>query len=1293
MSTPQSSPIRHVKLNLAHSKSLTIASEYKRLLNEQHQRLSAKHQQDLELIDDIRSYVKARLSIERDYTSALCKLAKQHSTHIRKKFILFNQCDRQEQGGANITGANNGNSTNIHNNNNINSNNTTSANANNSTNSTNRQSQASGLLCQDNNGRVQKRLSSSNNTFEEPDQPCTLYKVWSEHIDRLQSTSKNRADQFEQLVMLVDKLKDIRSHKAFIGKKCLDTHIKRIHEDIMIGIVELERARKLYYEDENQAKKARENEEKFKKKRSGILTKFTDLQAKKEKTSAQREATDIQSTQARNDYIMALAAANAHLNHYYQQDLNDFIHLIDDGVLDHCKIFMATLSECDINSLKDSLAHSQYWSKLINLTSSQRTNAIFLDSDQSLCLKQKSELLFEPCNNDPIRVISLEHNADFALQHEIDKWFTWFKKECRNLSQLMHQLETCQRALADGKKSIELNGQMVEDIEPKIIDLKQQIRKSETAKLKAQARLKVIKEGGMPIEEWSSVESEIRADMARAQLAAENAAKRLKGAGLDRDVDANEDVGGVMQLDSQSGAPSSYLYDAGGQGQQVQLQVSKESDDSDAAESMHNLASVSRSTSNLMQKQQNVVAGYSALTDPSLVWQDDASNAWGSQHGSSQNVIVTDAFEKSKSMNTIASNKGSTTTGAEKNTGEGETNAGQATVGYELLEATSHQNQTHGTSMTVQSSSPLSAIVDNQQNSRSPYHGMMSEAYKSDYECDYARTSHGAIRSAASSADHMQLQAGANLTAEPFGDQLSANAAFEQQKGFGNDRQRQAEENFMQNEHTGDAPVDAVRTYALLNRRVVGLYAFEKCNEDDLAFNENDILLVTEISDPNWVKAKNESTGEEGFIPVSYIQLLDEDKSEHLEDDYIKDSPIDDVNNNNNDDSAWNTSDLQQQQQSEISYCRALYDHKPEKNTFEEDGLPHLALVKDEIFRIIDQGEDDGWWLVEREDTGERGHVPSMLVEEVEEGVEVDFGQGEDVDEFKESDVSEEHDLPEAMPTIAPPVLEDVPKEDGEETGQRGEAVGATNETDERQSKSSQSSVERPANLGPSLIPTSFVIIEPTPGVESKNIEDSLENNEYVENDNIDDQGRDQTEGQQVIRSTADKPPTNVCYSVVNEDFVLEGPTRKPHHRSDSLTQHHATPTIKEEEATSNELTDGRVSSGDHMKGPEEDYEPLSEADSVDAPAPPQVQIDSPTNKPPTSDEEEEDVNQDHSTASSQSQSSNRSDATPSHVNQQTNHDSSSIVITPYLRQRADEFSKQIIAEALESSFTNNCAP
>lgn len=1271
------------------SKSCPLTAEFKRLLGEQHQRIAVKHQQDLDLIDDIRAYTKARLSIERDYTSALSKLAKQHSAHINKKFTLLDQNELLSP--ALLSGNNDNGQPNP-------TSNCDSA-TNNPKTATQLKQQASSLdnaaaVDAASDSKLQKRLANTQNSsgyaIEEPQKASSLYGVWAEHIRRLAVSSKNRADQFEQLVIVVDKLKDIRGHKATLGKKSLDNHLKRIHEDLLGTMIDLDKAKKLYYEDESQAKKARENEEKIRKKRSGLLTKFTDLQAKKEKTSAQREANDIQSTQARNDYIMALAAANAHLRQYYFRDLKELIGIIDDGVLGHCKVFMATLSECDINSLKDSLTHAQYWSKMINLTGSQTTNSIFLESQQSNCLWRRDSLPFEACNQDPIQCISLEHNADYALQHEIDKWFTWFKKECRNLSQLMHQLETCQQAAAEGKKTIELNGQGGEvDLENKIIELKQLIRKSEAAKLKAQARLRVIKEGGMQIEEWGAVEQEIKADMARAQEA-EREARQSKAPLTTTSSHENS-----MEQQQQQQQMS---LDQSQQSNEQQLHVSEDSDERDF-NSMNNLASsltpsqIQSQTSNKQQETNNMGSHYTS--DP---WQDDPTGgAWGSSTNG-YNVVVTDAYANALNSDEPIDNNmdPDQVFGNHHHDGfddqQQDLNNNNSTR-YDLLSASANKHHVHHsrsspnqgsprspqlahninkqqtTSMTVQSSSPLSAIVDGGcQRSPSPYGAAaVGEAYKSDYECDYNRSGHGPLAASSAGSDPF------NGHHRGSTDDQGMNHDYYKDHSNSQEAELDGEQHQSQN---GDAGQQESRddVMAMLNRRVIALYPFQGSNEDDLAMEEGDILRVVELNDYDWARAVNETTQELGFIPTSYVRLLndneeDQDQAQDHEQEQSTTVAGDDDEGEQQSVTANTTtpakfSDFegaeaepeaeQSHQWSEISkdhsefqehqfhsetnqeeeeapaqLCRALYDYEPENESVEEDGLPHLRLTQGELLRIIEADENDGWWLVERESNGERGHVHSILVEEVDPNAPEEEANDENQDQNDEppSEASECRGAESIkdMPTFAPPPLaadfeleEEVNNEAPDQLVEASQQIPQIDVIENSEAKPHQDQIaesapqlelrlppeeedlkqspqtdrkesERPAReRGPELrdndadkcvttslsitsssqlMPTSFIIIEPTPEIESRSLQDfvTAKEREQKERDDLEEEERlkrdcelqqqaaaDEVRGmskrnRQVIRSSeSSQAPSDVCYSVVSEDFAFDELTRKP---------------------------------------------------------------------------------------------------------------------------------------------------
>ena len=129
------------------------------------------------------------------------------------------------------------------------------------------------------------------------------------------------------------------------------------------------------------------SQRRLKKKKAGIFSKLSDLQTKKEKTSSHREATEIQSTQARNEYIMSLTAANAHLHHFYVMDLPDLVKNLDDDVLDKSRNFMLALIEKEIGSLSCATDGMSKANQLVQDTSSQFTTNAFLSDPPSMCIR------------------------------------------------------------------------------------------------------------------------------------------------------------------------------------------------------------------------------------------------------------------------------------------------------------------------------------------------------------------------------------------------------------------------------------------------------------------------------------------------------------------------------------------------------------------------------------------------------------------------------------------------------------------------------------------------------------------------------------------------------------------------------------------------------------------------------------------------------------------------------------------------------------------------------------------
>ena len=184
---------------------------------------------------------------------------------------------------------------------------------------------------------------------------------------------------------------------------------------------------------------------------------------------------------------------------------------------------------------------------LLPLASGTLTVGVILTASKLVLAFFFSEELaieFEPCDGDNVTTVSTEHNADLALQHDLTKWMSCFQKECRNLCRLSTQLVKCQNLQASGHKTVEVRGVGQVNLDAQIEEVKQQIRKCAISKCKARARLTALKEGGMPVEDLTSLETRIKAEMKQVSLDVDTSAQALSRTSSMKSTNVNENHDG-----------------------------------------------------------------------------------------------------------------------------------------------------------------------------------------------------------------------------------------------------------------------------------------------------------------------------------------------------------------------------------------------------------------------------------------------------------------------------------------------------------------------------------------------------------------------------------------------------------------------------------------------------------------------------------------------------------------------------------------------------------------------------
>lgn len=331
-----------------------------------------------------------------------------------------------------------------------------------------------------------------------------MWSVWTTVLEENEKLARARlaaVEVFQQ--QIADESKLLRAYKLAISKRCVE-NLANIQRDLQSTVQDVDKTKKSYFDEEHCAHdvrdKARDIEEKLKKKKGSFFQSITSLQKNSARVTSRKEQLEEKSTGARNDYILSLASANAHQNRYFTTDLQMTMQTMEYNVYDRIADFLALIGRTELLTCSATQnSFGKIRDQANQLTREYNLQCTYLYYP---VLKQHIQYEFEPCDNDPVRKITAEHDAVLqTLNHEGKRWAARVARESHSIRENNRRLAACQ-ALRDAGHRADPNDQNGPDLDTKIEELAEHIRKSEVLKLKAEAKLECLKQGGISVEEW-----------------------------------------------------------------------------------------------------------------------------------------------------------------------------------------------------------------------------------------------------------------------------------------------------------------------------------------------------------------------------------------------------------------------------------------------------------------------------------------------------------------------------------------------------------------------------------------------------------------------------------------------------------------------------------------------------------------------------------------------------------------------------------------------------------------------
>ncbi|XP_078258293.1 F-BAR and double SH3 domains protein 2 isoform X1 [Rhinoraja longicauda] len=487
-------------------RKVKVTQELKNSHAEQMIKLQAKHQGECDLLEDLRSFSQKRIAIEKDYAQALQKLTTQY---LKRDWIGIKIDERSEHNRS-------------------------------------------------------------------------ILAVWKSYLEGTLHLAQSRIIASENYRNhILEPAKIVKSIKEQQLKKCID-QLTKIQAEFQETVKDLAKSKKKYFELEQMAHAAREKADLEAKSKLSLFQSRISLQKASVKLKARRSECNTKANHARNDYLLTLAAANAHQDRYYQIDLINLMTALDGNFYDHLKEYLMVFNRTELEACQ---SVQNAFQLLVEASSKglQDYNLQLFLQDNPIFQKPLS-FQFQPSDNDtsfntvplvdidlsPISTLrmtltesrQLENESGTTEEHSLNKEARkWATRVAREHKTIIHGQRTLEDLKAQGTVLSE-QGRM--EFEQRVDEARETIRKAETVKLKAEARLELLRQIGVAVDTWlKSAMNQVMEELENerwASLPALPNSDTVHLGSLDLEKDDGEELEDNMDVfDDSSSSPSGTL--------------------------------------------------------------------------------------------------------------------------------------------------------------------------------------------------------------------------------------------------------------------------------------------------------------------------------------------------------------------------------------------------------------------------------------------------------------------------------------------------------------------------------------------------------------------------------------------------------------------------------------------------------------------------------------------------------------------------------------------------------------
>ncbi|KAM4732994.1 F-BAR and double SH3 domains protein 1-like isoform 1-T1 [Anableps anableps] len=328
----------------------------------------------------------------------------------------------------------------------------------------------------------------------------SVFGVWRSVVDATAQAATSRLAAAEEYRRLFGQAsKSIHNAKEIRAKRGLE-QLQRVQGEVVDALRELHRVKKSYHHLSHIASMAREKaadaQTRARKSEHGIFHFKSGQHKMTAKLSARLKECEDRLNEARNEYLLTLAAVNSHHQHYHTKDLPLLMEQMDGDVYDDVRHHFTQLCGTEMDTcLASHKQFSRIWDSVAKVTR-ERNVQQFLQ--ESISFRKTSDFIFQPGLRDMMSALQDMQGSEgeSCLVKEAKKWAAKAAKDYKIATHGERALE-----MLESRQKL-LSGETGVSVEQKIAEIQETVRKAKLSRVKAEARLALLSHSVTGIEQW-----------------------------------------------------------------------------------------------------------------------------------------------------------------------------------------------------------------------------------------------------------------------------------------------------------------------------------------------------------------------------------------------------------------------------------------------------------------------------------------------------------------------------------------------------------------------------------------------------------------------------------------------------------------------------------------------------------------------------------------------------------------------------------------------------------------------